>query len=352
MRRIKLLFIIALVILSANNCLLYAQQEAASESALVYYMPQTIVVFNIEYEQITETKGIFYQYSERYLGTKDVILEDGVSYRLTKISMRTRVEADKNRCYTIPLNEKSLQNCNISLTNKGLLAGINLKAVSEQPTSKSHAVITEEEPACNRSGLVPYLEEQMRANSVAKMAESTAKQIYRIRESRLNLLSGDAEHIPSDGSSMALVLSELDKQEQALVELFTGSCSVKKKHYSLEYAPQQSTRREVLLRFSQFSGICEKDDLSGEPIYMTLEIDKPQIEENVEEKKVQMSPIFYNMPGNASLQVEYKDQIRIDKKLAIAQAGIAIPLAQDIFKKSAPEIVIDSKTGALKSIKK
>ncbi|KAI4367809.1 hypothetical protein C825_000006 [Parabacteroides sp. ASF519] len=67
-----------------------------------------------------------------------------------------------------------------------------------------------------------FSEELLMAGSTARQAEVAAKQIYRIRESRLNILTGDADNLPPDGEAMKLVIQQLEEQEKALTNLFTG----------------------------------------------------------------------------------------------------------------------------------
>ena len=57
-------------------------------------------------------------------------------------------------------------------------------------------------------------EELLMAGSTAKQAEVAAKQIYRIRESRLNILTGEADNLPPDGDAMKLVIEQLEQQEK------------------------------------------------------------------------------------------------------------------------------------------
>ena len=76
------------------------------------------------------------------------------------------------------------------------------------------------------------------AGSTARQAEVAAKQIYRIRESRLNILTGDADNLPPDGEAMKLVIQQLEEQEKALTNLFTGiltkeNFSLRSEHYPL-----------------------------------------------------------------------------------------------------------------------
>ena len=190
------------------------------------------------------------------------------------------------------------------------------------------------------------------AGSVAKMAEGAAKQIYRLRETRLNLLAGDMEHVPADGVAMQLVLDELNKQEQALVELFVGTRIVNRSSYTLRYQPEESVEKEVICRLSQHTGIVDKNDLSGEPIYLTIDATKQDLRRQLaEDNKAPMpSQLYYNLPGSAVVRIEYKGQVMTASEFAVAQWGVAIPLAAELFTKTAPVIHINPQTGNILSI--
>lgn len=59
-----------------------------------------------------------------------------------------------------------------------------------------------------------FSEELLMAGSTAKQAEVAAKQIYRIRESRLNILTGEADNLPPDGEAMKLVIQQLRSKKK------------------------------------------------------------------------------------------------------------------------------------------
>ena len=78
------------------------------------------------------------------------------------------------------------------------------------------------------------------AGSTAKQAEVAAKQIYRIRESRLNILTGEADNLPPDGEAMKLVIQQLEEQEKALTNLFTGILTKETEHYEVSIIPHDN----------------------------------------------------------------------------------------------------------------
>ena len=202
---------------------------------------------------------------------------------------------------------------------------------------------------------MPLLEEQFMAGSVAKMADGAAKQIYRIRETRLNILAGDVEHVPADGKAMELVLNELDKQEQALVALFVGKTQVTHHTHAVRYVPGESVEKEVVCRLSAHNGIVDKNDLSGEPLYLTLVAKKQTLlPAGIADKNTPtLSQIHYNLPGEAQVALTFKGKQMAEQTVAVAQYGVAIPLAQDLFTgKSTPIITISEDTGNILSIEK
>lgn len=337
------------ILFAVLGTMMLVAQVKENESALVYYMPRTELVFEIEYEQITESKGQFYQYSERYLGTKDVVLTDGVSYALRSVEIRTRTSADTTRAYTIPLNAKTLTAYAVKLTDKGILESINAESVKP---SKQHKQPSEKHVPRENSCMVPLLEEQMLSGSISKMAESVAKQIYAIRENRLNLLAGDVEHTPADGEAMKLVLHELDRQESLLTQLFTGtkhSVTLKKQ---ILITPQQSVNDYVLFRFSRYDGVLEADDMAGEPYMLTIKAERQEYVSENQKSKPAPSVIYYNMPGQAEVRLAGPDdEILAERTLPVAQFGISIPLAEELFAKRKTQVVFNTKTGMIKDIK-
>lgn len=346
-----------------KNCLLlslamlcsavsFGQAVREAETSLLYYMPYTTLVFDIEYEEVTEQKGPLYQYSERYLRTTDIVKEDRTYYRLTDIRIRPVTSTDTARTFVVPFNEKYPSCSFLSLNSKGILLGVNSSSKQNEKPRKPVSQ-TEQAQITTSSHPVPLLEEQLIANSTAKMAENTAKQIYRLRESRLNWLSGDVEHLPGDGLSMQLVLEELNTQEDALTRLFVGQRSVTQCRKSLHFVPAAAVEDDVLFRFSLFSGVVAKDDMSGNPYYLTLVKHQPSYapaEKGDEKQQSVKSPICYNIPGKAHITLTDGERVWVDTTVDIAQWGIAVALPYSLFKNDT-QVEFNPATGAIKAIR-
>ena len=332
--------------------------KAQSPSVLVYYMPKTMIELDVHYTVTTEEQGIFYQYSQRYLGTDKAVSANSTTYTLDEVKLHRKTIADTARCYTIDLTAYPLENMTVSLNSKGILEGINIEQPTHREPQTGHKKDPMPKPAFNKSkeqtAIPPYMEEQLMAGSIAKMAEMTAKQIYRIRETRMNILAGDVDHVPADGEAMKLVLRELNKQEEALTALFLGTRKTRHLNQTVLIDSVADTEHQVIFRFSQFAGIVAKDDLSGEPVYIDLQTQPMTIVSTryeVPKKQALMSPFYFNQPGSAKVQLRYQNKTLLDKVITVAQLGTVQPLPQSWFDKNAEtKIWFDTKTGAIKRI--
>lgn len=323
-------------------------QIQENESAVVYYMPLTQIAVTIEYDEIHTEPGVFYQYAELYLGAKDITTTAQTLYQLTSVAVAPHTLPDQDRAYKI-VPQKGIQAQLIALTDNGILYGYNVP-----PQTNSPSLSTPITPkATSQPTPMPLLEEQMMANSTAKMAEGAAKQIYHIRETRLNILAGDVEHAPADGQAMQLVMDELNLQEQQLTDLFIGTKTVQHRTQTFYYTPTEQTST-ILCRLSQFYGLVPTDDLSGEPIYINILAHQQSLaseKDAVSKSTAKPSQLYYNLPGSADVQVLYRDTTQASATLPIAQYGVAIPLALDLFTgKSIPHIYFNTETGNISSI--
>ena len=349
MKQINIVLVMLLWVANLMN----AQLVQENETAIVYYMPKTELVITLSYECVEQDPGIFYQYAQRYLGARDIVIDKTVTYRITDMELTTQASADLERAYKVN-PQKGYNTQYLSLTTDGRLVGYNLaEEVTSMVGNQSEKTTS---TICNQSArreeLMPLLEEQFMAGSVAKMAEGAAKQIYRIRETRLNILSGDVEHVPADGQAMQLVLDKLEQQEQALVALFVGTTRVTRHTHTFNYLPTNDVEKEVICRLSKHTGIVDKNDLSGEPIYLSISSHKQALQTayEVDPKVTLPSQLYYNLPGKADILLQHQ-ALSIAQSVTVAQYGVAIPLTLDLLNsKKISSIHINPETGNILSI--
>ena len=342
---------ILLGFLCLAGIIIQAQTVHDNELAIVYYMPQTQLCFDVEYEEVISQPGPFAAYAKQYLGATEIIKEPSRIFQLEKIHCRPQPMADYTRAYKV-VAENGIESQLLTLSRIGTLEGYNIAHHEHGNVRKEN--IKHGPKTIDRSpNVLPLLEEHLNGKSVAQQAQGAAKLIYRIRENRMYLIGGEVEKVPADGVAMKLVLDELDKQERQLVELFVGKREVIKHREVLTYIPVKSEEVEIGY-FSDKEGLTSSGN--GEPILLNVTA-KRQMKGNthVENDKKAPAPsqIYYNLAGSANIKIDYLNETLLEKHVPVAQFGIAVPLSRTLFTKGdLPHIYFDIQTGGIKSIEK
>ena len=238
----------------------------ANDFGVTYSLPKTSLVVDVEVTKVICEAGPYYPYAEKYLGIKDVVTEDKVYYTLGKVNLINRGVPDPDHTYIIEFKQGTVAPY-AYLTEDGLLCSINTEYV---PAEAEPENAEDKASPANVLDASVLSEELLMAGSTARQAEVAAKQIYRIRDSRLNILTGEADNLPPDGDAMKLVIQQLEEQERALTNLFTGVRTQETDHYEVSLIPNEDLENEVLFRFSERLGIVDADDLGGAPVYINL----------------------------------------------------------------------------------
>ncbi len=333
-------------------CLLAAAQNAFSltegQSVMVYSLPKTELCIEIVTEKVTEKPGIFYRYSERYLATDKVITEEKTSYKLKSIVVKPRAIADSKRTYSFEPAKKTNQS-HLSVDEKGILFGINTPYLKDEKKELSVRKSSKTEDAPT-SDLLPLGEEYMMAGSEAKLAEGAAKQIYRIRESRLGILTADVEHLPQDGSSFKTVLNGLNKMEKELTELFVGKVTSEIATSTVYFTPESPVSKDVLFRLSAFNGVVSKDDLSGKPYYISVSpAPIPMATTNSKNQK-ESAALYYVLPASTTININDGVATLYNEVLDVPQLGKVIPISASFIEQPNIKIKFDTKTGRLLTV--
>ncbi len=171
------------------------------------------------------------------------------------------------------------------------------------------------------------------SNSSAKMAELVAKEIYSIRESKNALLRGEADNMPKDGAQLKLMLDNLNQQETAMTEMFSGKIKKEPKTFTIRLTPKEM-KDEVAFRFSRKLGVVANNDLAGEPYYISVTDLKSSDVSATEEGKKKVDGVAYNLPGKAQVTLMYNNKKLFDDQLPITQFGTVEYLAPVLFNKN------------------
>lgn len=303
-----------------------------NEYGLVYSLPKTHLRIEVEAEQTVKKAGPYYNYAKKYLGTSDVVLKDEQTWTLKSIKVTSYGIPEKGNEYLMQF--KSGSTPYLMVAEDGLPLSINIECEGTKPFEKKEGTPLTKSILDNNSYTSAQSGELLVSGSLAKRAENAANTIYKIRESRTNYAIGEADQMPPDGESLKLVLKELDRQEEALLALFFGTTQTATDVKVFDYTPTADTENEVVLRISDYNGITSKDDLSGEPVYLTLKtITKGEIplDEKGVEKKLPKGAVMYKIPGKAEVALSYEGETVFKGLFDVAQFGVDYGLNPALF---------------------
>jgi hypothetical protein len=358
MKRLNVFLLLLLFVslsLVAQTKVVKMSATKSTDYGVQYFLPKTILTIKVEYSKIVQKAGPYAKYAGISLGLdeKSVIPEDQTYYTLNKISVESKGIPDKRESYLVVFKAKTTAPF-VYLTEDGLICTINAEYETPESTPQSvKAGNNPKLPAVNVESL--FTEEYLRAGSPLTKAKVAAKRIIEWRESRNDLLTGNAESAPRDGEGIRIALENLEAQEKAMMELFTGTTTVESFDSEFEVEPMTDLRKEVLFRFSKYLGLVDADDLSGSPVYINViktDEEAETLETDPKKKAKEPESIVYNIPGKAAVEVFFGLDCLYKNTIQIAQFGNKQILATSLFddKKAPVKVYFYPNTGALKQV--
>ena len=259
-------------------------------------------------------------YASRYLG-ESYATQPTTRYQIERVAMHAHGVPDTTQSYLIQSVATPSVEQLVALTPDGLLYSLHGKAY--KPTTTDYLAdypkgVTQQEA----SQALP--QEYALATSRAKQAEVVASRLFELRERRVELLSGQVETMPCDGPALKMVLDGLDKEIAALQALFAGRTSKRYYEEIVDVPIDDPVSQQEVARFAPQYGLVDKEDLSGAPIYISVEaLNHPAPQSDAELHKLTKSTALrYIEPRRArvSLQLPERNQA-IMLELSVAQWG-------------------------------
>jgi hypothetical protein len=330
---------------------------------IVYSLPQTGIRVHIKATRERFVHGPFQMYAQKMLGIENVPATDADRWNMDEMKLEVFSEPDAEQVYKAFGPAAQL----VSLTQTGILAGINTTVKPEDTSIETQSFLTK-----NLDKQVKFTDlsiwsfyspadstkqfKLVSKNPEQKAAEA-AETIFNLRNSRFALLTNaDDEPLP-DGKSFEVMTEELGKMEQNYLALFIGKSSKEKYEFTFDFIPGQKTvKGEVFFRFSDDRGVLPKSDLSGRPV--VIEVNKI---ENLTSKQSGLSTsenpnagksgVYYRMPGMAEIRILDGAVLLAGARLPIAQFGTTAPVPEDLLD-GTYKLEFHTSSGAVKSILK
>ena len=295
-----------------------------------YMLPKTVLRVDASAVKVVYTAGEFARYADRYLHISGVVAEPATTWTITALSVSQEGVPDTSKVYTVKLKDKTVAPM-VQLTPSGILVAVNTH------TDIQESVLPEMRSTNHKMDARQYLTEDiLSATSTAKMAELTAQEILDIRESKNAIKRGQVESMPKDGASLKIVLDELNRQEEALTQLFIGYSDTTFTAKSFTIIPDEDMEEHVFLRFSRKLGFVDADDLAGDPYYLSVK-DKHTVvlPDTKEAAKRKIEGLVYNMPSMADVTISTMQSTLYKQELPFAQFGTIDMLSPTLFNKGA-----------------
>ena len=339
--------IIATGLLMATSA--HAQTEVLTgvtrgkDYGVVYALPKTQIEIEIKANKVNYKPGEFSKYADRYLRLTNISAEPEEYWELSSVKVKPVGVPNSEATYFVKLKDKTVAPL-MELTEDGLIKSINVPYSGNNTTKAATNTPASQRKANPRDFLT---EEILMASSTAKMAELVAKEIYNIRESKNALLRGEADNMPKDGAQLKLMLDNLNQQETAMTEMFSGKIKKEPKTFTIRLTPKEM-KDEVAFRFSRKLGVVANNDLAGEPYYISVtDLKSPDVSATEEGKK-KVDGVAYNLPGKAQVTLMYNNKKLFDDQLPITQFGTVEYLAPVLFNKNSTiKVLFDTATGGL-----
>lgn len=328
-------------------------QPGVTNDGITYFLPTTgirVVVTAIKTHYIP---GEFSEYAERYLRLKDVPLTAYDEWSITDVKLCPFGLADKSKAYSIKFKQKTSAPL-VTLCTDGRLLAINAKVNNNAETLPTASVIPSNEKVINGTDF--KTEEILSAGSTAKMAELTANEIYDIRENRGLLTKGQADFMPKDGEQLKLMLSNLDTQEEGLLQLFRGTKANETYVFTFDVVPNSELNKQLVFNFSRYLGMVDADDPAGTAYYISVNDLKtlPELtnQEQSSKPKKEFDDLRYIVPGRAKVTITTEDGKECaSQSIPMAQFGRVEHLGGELFnKKNTTHVLLSPLTGGINKI--
>lgn len=322
----------------------------ATTEGIVYYLPKTQLEIKVTVTRSIYTPGELCQYAERYLKLKNISSQPSEHWEIKDVQVEAIGIPDTSKVFSIKLKDKSVM-AQVDLTENGIIKAINTNHPATPAIPLTQATPKEKHP--NPRDFMT--EEMLLASSTNKLAELIAREIYNIRESKNSLNRGQADYMPKDGSALRIMLDNLNAQEKAMTEMFSGVTETSEQTFTFKVNPEKEMANQVIFRFSKKLGILKENDLAGEPFYLSLTNEQALPPATTEEAKAKKRPdgIIYNIPGKGTVTISYINKVYYKGKLPITQFGETEVLVNQLFnKKVNTRVIFNPTTGGISKIDK
>lgn len=317
-----------------------AQKSSDPEGYVTYSLPSTVIVLDVEAVQETFYAGPYARYAEKYLGIK-ARQKNETSYQIVEVGLTPFVEADLSRRYTLVAKKGAIDASVMKLSSAGLVSfmdgamtgevkwrfpvegkgDFSDRGVSSNLKSEATTLYRNEKKDSEYSK-VSFQQNMTVEKTLEQRAAEAAQMIIRIREQRLQIVTGDTDATYS-GEAMGAAINELTRLEKEYMSLFIGYSEeqVQKMRFEVIPSAEKESQMYVAFRISDSSGLVPADNLSGKPVVMELvpeEVADPKVDAPANPKAVNVN---YLVPALCTVKVREGSDVLVQTRVPVYQLG-------------------------------
>lgn len=354
------------------------------QQGVFYSLPRTVVNIEVTIDRIENYKGPYADFAQRYLGLKNVVMNNSVEFVISGVQITTSPEPDPEQYYFIETGAKLSKGEKaglLSLTDAGLILG----TIPEPADTFVKTVVIDKSvqaPLVAEKDIFPeifkyyadvsvfekvdtiirkvsidtmtmekqFLKRTMVEKSPEQKAKEAADFISRIKDNRFNLLTGYQE-VNYNRETLEYMDTQLKIMEKEYMKLFTGISLHKTLTYHYKYIPlpNQINTEIPIFKFSGKQGPMDLDSPGGKVI--TIRIQRvgntnyvaSYLGRGVKDDKGQ--GIYYRIPELARVIVKLDDNSTEETQCLVNQLGLVSNLPAAKWKVS-----FHKETGGIKGL--
>lgn len=313
------------------------------QSYLTYSLPMTTITLEVEAIQEKFYAGPYAKYAEKYLGIKPR-QKDETLFQLTEIRMTPYVEADQSRRYSLYVPKGRIDATFLKLSSGGLISfadanfgeesiwrfpvrtqgDFSSKGVTSNLSTESTTLYRNQKKESVYSK-VSVQQNMVVEKSLEKRAAETADMILKIRQQRLQIVTGDTDATYS-GEAMGAAIDELTRLEQEYMTLFVGYSEYQTQRMKFEVVPDAARESQMYIAFrlSDTFGLVASENMSGRPVVMEIQpqvFAEPEVSAPLDPKAIQPVEAYYRIPAVCSVKLIDSGDVIMQSRIPIYQLG-------------------------------
>ncbi len=325
-----------------------------------YALPRNVVSIDITVTKTRHISGPYAKYASKYLGIKNVLETNSVSFAISDVKMNVYSEPDPEQYYFVDLSKykpSARKPLLLRFSESGLLQDINdnseARVMEEQRQQMEKSEIDYSETfkyftGANLKEQIDTIIEKLnvdtmtiekrivRRSMVEKTLEEKAREaadfITVIKDQRLDIITGAQEVAYSD-ATIRLMNNELLKLENEYMMLFMGITETYTYQYRYTYIPESHIYNALipLFKFSKYTGVVEEDFQGGQMVYIKVSRGKNTMALNEivsasNQNAESSNGIFYRIPEYAKFSILNGVEQIAEASFLISQFGVATSL--------------------------